>query len=55
MSACKHVYEIVNEEICSLCGRDTHETNWVRELEYRQSHVEKYGHGYQAPQVWWSI
>ena len=54
MSTCRHVYEIVHEDICSLCGRDTHETNWVQELEYRREYVKRVGLFYRRS-VWWSI
>ena len=54
MSICKHVYEIVHEDICSLCGGDTHETNWAQELEYRRAYVKKMGLFYKKA-VWWSI
>ncbi len=54
MSTCKHVYQIMNEDICSLCGGDTHETNWVQELEYRRAYVKKMGLFYKKV-AWWSI
>ena len=54
MKRCIHVYKIVHEDICSLCGRDTHETNWVQELKYRREYVERVGLFYKRS-VWWSI
>jgi hypothetical protein len=42
-------------DICPLCGKDTHETDWKVVHEDRRLHKEKYGLFYQAPQVWWSI
>ena len=52
---CEHVYKYMGTDICPLCGKDTHETDWKVVHEDRRLHKEKYGLFYQAPQVWWSI
>jgi predicted Fe-S protein YdhL (DUF1289 family) len=54
MSTCRHVYEIVHEDICSMCGRDTHEINWVQELKHRRAYAEQVGLDYKKT-GWTSI
>lgn len=54
MSMCPHVYAIMYEDICSLCGKDTHEIDWVQELRHRREYVEKVGLDYKKA-GWTSI
>ena len=49
---CKHVYEIVRQEICPDCGRDTHETDWNLVAD---QHKEWITSGKAVAQGWWSI
>lgn len=49
---CKHVYEYVHADICPLCGKFTHETDW--DLLHEQ-HREWIASGKSVSQGWWSI
>ena len=34
---CEHIYKNRNEEVCSLCGKLTHNINWEKQnLMYKQ-------------------
>jgi len=51
---CRHIYEVVGQEICPDCGGYTHETNWDLIAKQRKAHREKYGILYVVRE-WWSI
>jgi hypothetical protein len=49
---CYHVYNDVGEDVCSLCGGYTHETDWSYQAElHRRWHAE----GKATYGGWWSI
>jgi hypothetical protein len=53
MTFCKHVYENMNEELCSLCGQPTHEVNWEDEAKLMREWKE--ANPKAAYGGWWSI
>lgn len=53
MTNCKHIYENINEEVCSLCGRLTHEINWEEEVKLMREWKE--ANPTAKYEGWWSI
>ena len=49
---CEHVYENVQAEICPLCGKNTHETDWSYQTKL---HKEWHEDGKATFGGWWSI
>lgn len=49
---CAHVYKIMGADICPLCNKPTHETNWE---EQHKLHKEWIASGKATSQGWWSI
>ena len=49
---CRHVYQNMNADICPLCGKDTHETNWKEQHKLHKEWIES---GKATAQGWWSI
>ena len=52
MTFCKHVYEDVGAEICPICGKCAHTTNWQEQWKL---HKEWIASGKAVAQGWWSI
>ena len=49
---CEHVYKNMNENPCSKCGLETHETDWKYQHElHRAWHAD----GKATYGGWWSI
>ena len=51
---CRHVYEDVKTDICTMCGKPTHKTDWELIAKQRREHREKHGLFYNVRE-WWSI
>jgi RNA polymerase subunit RPABC4/transcription elongation factor Spt4 len=49
---CKHVYRIMNADICPKCDKPTHETDWKL---VAQQHKDWIASGKAELQGWWSI
>ena len=49
---CEHVYRNMGADVCPLCGKDTHETDWQ---EQHKLHREWIASGKAVAQGWWSI
>lgn len=49
---CEHVYKIMGTDICPLCKKPTHETNWE---EIHEQHRDWIASGKSVAQGWWSI
>jgi predicted Fe-S protein YdhL (DUF1289 family) len=51
---CDHVYKNTGTDICSSCGRDTHEIDWALLRKQRKAYREEHGLFYTTNE-WWSI
>lgn len=49
---CEHVYKDMGTDICQLCGKDTHRTDWKQQHDL---HKEWIASGKAVAQGWWSI
>lgn len=49
---CEHIYKEVKADICPLCNKPTHSTNWKLIAE---QHKEWIASGKAVAQGWWSI
>jgi hypothetical protein len=52
MDECWHIYKDTGFPLCPDCGRDTHETDWVKEWELHQKWIAD---GKARFTGWWSI
>lgn len=52
LSFCRHIYEEFEEDICPLCGKDTHRMNWQEQWDL---HKEWIASGKATYGGWWSI
>jgi hypothetical protein len=51
---CYHIYQNTGYEVCPKCGRDTHETDWSKQLKLRKKWLKDNPLAYKEV-GWWSI
>lgn len=51
---CEHVYKNIGYSICPKCGRDTHETDWIKENKLKRKWLKDNPLAWKEV-GWWSI